>query len=229
MAWRSIGELIAESLDSIPLDPAPCPLRPDCASGTPRAMRARRRRRALSTVPPGKRPRRGRSRSIHPRAETGPTPETAAKLRPDMVAALHRAGALDPDQALAAEAVRTLWAAMMPPLIGGRTYGLVAGGRSGRPVDPVGKLSGAHGRTWSAVWRPWAAEMGARTIVTRDGPLAIGQGTVLALVLDVVADNIAPTAAQLAALRAALDRWNAIARAARRKPRKDAPEGRGRG
>jgi len=40
----------------------------------------------------------------------GPTPETAAKLRPDVIARLHQAGVLHQEQVNAAEAIRDIWA-----------------------------------------------------------------------------------------------------------------------
>lgn len=158
-------------------------------------------------------------------ADTGPTPQTAAKLRPDVVAVLHRAGILSQDQANAAEAIRDVWAALQSTIIGGGAYGL-SFGRSGKIADPVSRMTGREAALWSRVWKPWADELGRMVRSGRDGPAAVGRVTVLQLVLDVVCDNIAPTSEpMLAAVRAGLDRWNAIARDGRRERARRRPAG----
>jgi len=158
-------------------------------------------------------------------ADQGPTPETLRKLKPDVVARLHQAGALHQDHVNAAEAIRDVWAALQSTIIGGAAYGLVAG-RSGIIGDPVSRMTGREAALWARVWKPWADELGRMVRSGRDGPAAVGRVTVLQLVLDVVCDNIAPTSEpMLAAVKAGLDRWCAIDREGRRERGKRRPAG----
>lgn len=172
-----------------------------------------------------RRVRRVRQPRVKPPREFGPTPETAAKLRPDVIEALHRAGALHAEQVNAAEQIRTVWFALQKSTINRRGYGMAAGD-GGQAPDPLAGLSGATAALWSRVWRPWADELGRIRVATRDGPSAITSTTALAVTLDVVADNLPPTAATLPVVTRALDRWRAIDRDGRReRGRRRAPGG----
>ena len=147
-----------------------------------------------------------------------PTPETAAKLRRDVVQMLEDQGRLRPEHVRAAHEVRRVWEAF------GR--GLFTRAQSIAPVaerrkramfaDPVGRLSLAEERAWRLRYRPWAREMA----------ITVAAGTIrtsrLQLVLDIVVDNNGTRqvegwyrmrhGAALEHVRAALHRYAELAR-----------------
>ena len=166
--------------------------------------RKRRARTARDTGDPG-------SESVPP------TPQTAAKLRRDIVRRLAADGGLSPEQVRAAEEVRRVWEAVGRGLFArAQSLAPVAGRRrSALFADPIDRLSHAEERAWRLRYRPWAREMA----------VTVAAGTIrtsrLQLVLDVVVDNYGLReveswyrmrhGAALAHVRAALQRYAELA------------------
>ena len=117
--------------------------------------------------------------------DTGPTPETAAKLRRDIVARLSQEGRLGREQVRAALEIRRVWEAFgrglfpatntMAPAVGRRKHAMF--------VDPIDRLSREEEAAWRLRYRPWAREM---AVTVAAGAI---RTTRLQLILDIVVDN----------------------------------------
>ena len=115
----------------------------------------------------------------------GPTPETASKLRRDIVERLAREGRLGREQVRAALEIRRVWEAF------GR--GLFPAARPIAPVaerrkramfsDPIDRLTPEEENAWRLRYRPWAREM---AVTVAAGAI---RTTRLQLILDIVIDN----------------------------------------
>ena len=146
-----------------------------------------------------------------------PTPETAAKLRCDVVQRLGERAALSAAQLRAAREIRRVWEAVGRGLVA-RAQSLTPRAESRRRglfADPIARMSGQEERAWRLHYRPWAREM-ARTVAA--GALRTSR---LQLVLDIVVDNHGTRQVEgwyrmrhgsaLAHVRAALQRYAEIA------------------
>lgn len=93
----------------------------------------------------------------------GPTPQTAAKLRRDLIDHFLSKGRLRPEHAAAAEDIRRIWQAFSRCL--GPTAvnpaALATGRRSGQLRQPIEWLTAAEETIWRDRYRPWAREMSA--------------------------------------------------------------------
>ena len=117
--------------------------------------------------------------------DIGPTPETAGKLRHDIVERLAREGRLGGEQVRAALEIRRVWEAL------GR--GLFPAARPIAPIaerrkramfsDPIDRLTPEEETAWRLRYRPWAREM-AVTVAA-----GVIRTTRLQLILDIVIDN----------------------------------------
>ncbi len=115
----------------------------------------------------------------------GPTPETAARLRRDLVARLAQEGRLGREQVRAALEVRRVWEAFGRGLFPGARAIAPVGQRTRRAmfVDPIDRLTVEEERAWRLRYRPWAREM---AVTVAAGAI---RTTRLQLILDVVVDN----------------------------------------
>ena len=117
--------------------------------------------------------------------DIGPTPETASKLRRDIVERLAREGRLGGEQVRAALEIRRVWEAF------GR--GLFPAARPIAPIaerrkhamfsDPIDRLTPEEETAWRLRYRPWAREM---AVTVAAGAV---RTTRLQLILDIVIDN----------------------------------------
>jgi hypothetical protein len=109
----------------------------------------------------------------HAEDRVGPTPETARKLRADVVFKLHAAGRLRNEQKLAAEHIRDLLSeierAMYPARVMDGTQSIKVVGRVSS--SPLERMAPAKYRQWRDVYRPWAQEV--RAIRTGAGASAL--------------------------------------------------------
>lgn len=126
--------------------------------------------------------------SIAERVE--PTPETAAKLRQDVVLDLLASGEITQDHADAAAEIRECWMAQTRGVFFGSTHVRPALTHDGNLVQSGVDLSGGEA-LWREVWKRWAAAL--RNV---------------GWVLDVVVDN--QPVGNVIALRLALDAWNRL-------------------
>lgn len=117
--------------------------------------------------------------------DAGPTPETAAKLRRDLVRRLAEEGRLGREQVRAALEVRRVWEAFGRGLFPATSVFSPVVGRKGRAMfaDPVERLTRAEEAAWRLRYRPWAREM---AVTVAAGAI---RTTRLQLILDVVVDN----------------------------------------
>lgn len=115
----------------------------------------------------------------------GPTPETAAKLKRDLVAHLRDKGRLSSEQAQAAEEVRRIWQAFSRILGPSATNPatLATGRQAGGARMPIDWLTDMEETIWRNHYRPWAAEMAAQPC---GGTIRVTQFQV---VLEIVVDN----------------------------------------
>lgn len=116
----------------------------------------------------------------------GPTPETKAKLKSDVVLKLYQAKRLTREQFCAAEEIRQIWEAMgrgMFPSSGALLFG--AGG--GNPGSPVERLSEDEEWKWKNNYTPWAKGIGKKEAIV-ESVVTYSQ-----LVYDVVVDNRGPS------------------------------------
>ena len=125
--------------------------------------------------------RRGAERPI----AIGPTPETAAKLKRDLVDHLRNKGRLSSSQAMAAEEVRRIWQAFSRILGPSATNpATLATGRQARGAQArIDWLTDVEETIWRERYRPWAAEMTARPC---GGTIRVTQ---FQIVLEIVVDN----------------------------------------
>lgn len=114
----------------------------------------------------------------------GPTPQTVAKLRRDVVERLREEGRLSEEQARAAAEIRRVWEAFGRGLFP-RTRDLDRPRQphGGMFVDPVESLTDTEERIWRLRYRPWAREMSVEIVA---GIVRVSR---LQIVLDVVVDN----------------------------------------
>jgi len=128
-------------------------------------------------------------------AVSGPTPETARKLRADVVGQLAAAGKLAPEQLRAAAELRRLHEALSRALSpSGRWIDGTRVDARLRPRDPFDTLGAGLEIVWRRRWRPWAGEAGAARIDGAAPPVSART-----LVMAVVVDNLGT--------RQADDRW----------------------
>ena len=129
--------------------------------------------------------RKPRSEAAAPADEAGPTPETAAKLRRDLVQRLAAEGRLGREQVRAAFEVRRIWEAFGRGLFPATNTMAAAAARGRRAmfVDPIDRLTRQEEAAWRLRYRPWAREM---AVTVAAGAV---RTTRLQLILDVVVDN----------------------------------------
>ena len=115
----------------------------------------------------------------------GPTPETAAKLRRDIVVRLAQEGRLGGEQVAAALEVRRVWEAFGRGLFPStNTLAPVAGRRKQAMfIDPIDRLTRREEAAWRLRYRPWAREM---AVTVAAGAIRTSR---LQLILDIVVDN----------------------------------------
>jgi hypothetical protein len=115
----------------------------------------------------------------------GPTPQTAAKLRRDLVLHLYRSGRLRMEHLEAAEEIRRIWQAFSRSLgpTAVNTEALATGRRTAHGRQPIEWLTGTEEEIWRARYRPWAREM---TATPCGGTIRVTQ---FQIVLDLVVDN----------------------------------------
>lgn len=96
----------------------------------------------------------------------GPTPETAAKLRPDVVAALWAVGRIDGLHRQAAEEIRDIWAAMERGIFGrsldDRINAVATAARNRAHLD---HMTEAERLLYGERYLPWAREMAGPRLV----------------------------------------------------------------
>ncbi len=117
--------------------------------------------------------------------DIGPTPETAGKLRHDIVERLAREGRLGREQVRAALEIRRVWEAFGRGLFpAARPIALIAERRKHAMFsDPIDRLTPEEETAWRLRYRPWAREM-AVTVAA-----GVIRTTRLQLILDIVIDN----------------------------------------
>ena len=112
----------------------------------------------------------------------GPTPETAAKLRRDIVVRLAQEGRLGREQVAAALEVRRVWEAFgRGPRTRWRRSPVAASRRLF--IDPIDRLTRQEEAAWRLRYRPWAREM---AVTVAAGAIRTSR---LQLILDIVVDN----------------------------------------
>lgn len=111
----------------------------------------------------------------------GGTPETIAKARPDPLKDLFDKRLIGPNEQDAAEEIRIVYDALMR----GRSDEL---GGSGKPSDPLSRLSPREERIWREHYRPWSAAM-ARLLVPSTRWMRVSQ---LDLTIDLVWEGLTP-------------------------------------
>lgn len=112
------------------------------------------------------------------------TRETLLKLRTDTIAKLYNRGSIRAEQIDAAEEIALVyeaWGKCFFP----KAKNLDRGAAAGTFMDPVQRLSPFELGRWRDHYKPWADEMGRKTI-------GRSRNTHLQLVLDVVVDNLGP-------------------------------------
>ena len=125
-----------------------------------------------------------RGRSKQKNANIGPTPETAAKLKPDQLAVLLGQGKITPDHERGRPAPAQLHAALKKgasPTTQLRLPSTLRGHQ--KPLSPLEHLNEGQQRQWNLAYRPWADSI-AQKIVGRRPKLSL-----LGLVRRVVDDN----------------------------------------
>ena len=117
--------------------------------------------------------------------DIGPTPETAGKLRHDIVERLAREGRLGREQVRTALEIRRVWEAFGRGLFpAARPIALIAERRKHAMFsDPIDRLTPEEETAWRLRYRPWAREM-AVTVAA-----GVIRTTRLQLILDIVIDN----------------------------------------
>lgn len=152
-------------------------------------MKARKRQnrsrspgnRSLGNRSPGNRSPGNRS----PDVAAGPTPQTAAKLRRDIVLHLYEKGRLRTEHLEAAEEIRRIWQAFFRSLgaTASNPESLATGRQARQTRQPIEWLTGGEETIWRSRYRPWAREMAS---LPCGGTVRV---TGLQLVLDIVVDN----------------------------------------
>ncbi len=118
-------------------------------------------------------------------APIGPTPETAAKLRYDVIAKLYLDGKLDDTHVAAAQEIRRVWEAIGRGLFPrARQLDRIPNrGGATRPREPADLMSQSEAIAWRDRYRPFATEMSV-DILSR-----VSRVSRLQLTLDIVIDN----------------------------------------
>ena len=136
----------------------------------------------------GARKRRKRALRSHrptPTASHGPTPQTVAKLKRDLILHLYEKGRLGKEHLAAAEEIRRIWQAFSRSL--GPTAvnsDLLATGRqTAQGRQPLEWLSETEEHIWRKHYRPWAREMAGGSC---GGTIRV---TTFQIVLEIVVDN----------------------------------------
>lgn len=115
----------------------------------------------------------------------GPTPQTAAKLRRDLVLHLYEKGRLRTEHVEAAEDIRRIWQAFSrslgPTAVNSST--LATGRQAPQARQPIEWLTAAEEQIWRTRYRPWAREMGASPC---GGIIRV---TLFQVILEIVVDN----------------------------------------
>lgn len=142
----------------------------------------RRRQRAVSRSAgeaSGARPVGGRP------ALVGPTPQTAAKLKRDLIAHLRDKERLIPEHARAAEDIRRIWQAFSRILGPSATNPatLATGRQAGGGQMQIDWLTEREEAIWRERYRPWASEMAAQPC---GGTIRV---TKFQIVFEIVVDN----------------------------------------
>ena len=134
------------------------------------------------------------SRRTRTRAERnyGPTPETRAKLRPDPILELYRAGVLDQRLAGAAQEIREIYEAVRGRFMSSH-MGRLPEHIDGKPVarsnrHPLDGLEPSLRKRYVAAYMPWAGYMGRRGVPTA----GVDRVAWLQLVVDAVIDGHDP-------------------------------------
>lgn len=119
------------------------------------------------------------------RAASGPTPQTVAKLRRDLILHLYEKGSLRAEQVEAAEEIRRIWQAFSRSLgpTAVNSEALATGRQAAQGRQPIEWLTAAEETIWRTRYRPWAREMGASPC---GGTIRV---TRFQLVLETVVDN----------------------------------------
>ena len=95
--------------------------------------------------------------------DTGPTPETVRKLKPDPVRTLVLNGVLGAPEEDAAEILADVWRALANGLDAGERTMDGTRAAKGQPWrDPVDRMSGRIAAIIHHIYRPWATAMGYR-------------------------------------------------------------------
>ena len=146
--------------------------------------------------------------------ETGPTPETRAKLRADVALKLYRLGKLDQQQMLAVEDIRTYWQAFSRMAYRNLVLDGTQGCSAGRvaPLMPLELLTPRE-RQIAAFYRAWAGEA---------GKVKVYGTTALDIITSIVVENAGPfqidrhfkirNGSSTRIVKEWLDRYTAIAR-----------------
>lgn len=115
----------------------------------------------------------------------GPTPQTAAKLKRDLVAHLRDKGRLTSEHAQAAEEIRRIWQAFSRILGPSATNPatLATGRQAGGARMQIDWLTDAEETIWRERYRPWASEMAAQPC---GGTIRVTQ---FQIVFEIVVDN----------------------------------------
>lgn len=115
----------------------------------------------------------------------GPTPQTAAKLKRDLILHLYEKGRLRREHLEAAEEIRRIWQAFSRSL--GPTAVNIDALATGRQVaqgrQPLEWLSATEEHIWRKRYRPWAREMSNGSC---GGTIRV---TLFQIVLEIVVDN----------------------------------------
>jgi hypothetical protein len=86
----------------------------------------------------------------------GPTPETAAKLEPDVLLGLTEAGVLTLEQERAGREIADVWRALMRGFFG--TFNPDGARLSGRVREPVDAMTQGEARIYATTYLPWAKQ-----------------------------------------------------------------------
>lgn len=130
----------------------------------------------------------GRGREVVAERRDGPTPETAAKLRGDVILSLVKTGALSASHLDAALEIRTVHAAVGRAMFP-RMADVARTGPSQRDFGPreiARSMSSAERRAWETRYLPWSHAMAVAVAAGLPGTRW------LQLVIDIAVDNATP-------------------------------------
>tara|TARA_R100001530_G_scaffold4252_1_gene5841 strand:+ start:5391 stop:5879 length:489 start_codon:yes stop_codon:yes gene_type:complete len=113
--------------------------------------------------------------------DRGATPETASKLRYDVVLRLYERRRITPEQYAAAEEIQIVWAALCRGLYpSGRGFDGRVDESGGTFLDPLDRMTVAEERMLRLRYRPWMDDVGR---------IRVGGVTLLDIVLMLCVDN----------------------------------------